>query len=140
VPTAAKAEPDPQPVADPPPRSEAVTCERPDEFGPVMVDIQLYGKRRGASAKRFSELVTTKAEPIEACGVRGSLVELVRLRCDDGSNPFGSLEEAHASRAGNVGAGGRCGSIVDLYKVPCPEKTYDVYVDMYVCVSSTEAS
>lgn len=140
-------EPDPQPVGDPPPRTEvseasesSIPCERPEEYGPVVVDVALYGKRRGASASRFSEIVSQKAEAIEACGVRGSLQELLRLRCDDGSNPFKSAEQAHSSRSGNVGPGGRCGSIVDLYRVPCPEKTYDVYIDMYICAGATEAS
>jgi len=139
-------EPDPQPVADPPPRSkstpvaQAISCERPDTYGPVWVDPAAYASRRGAAQQKFSEIVSTKAEPIEACGVLGSVNELLRLRCDDGSNPFQTKEAAHDSRSGNVGPGGRCGSIVDLYRVPCPEKTYSVFIDMYICAGPTQAS
>lgn len=83
--------------------------------------------------QRFSALSTTKEQPVEVCEVQGQLVWLTQVQCDDGSNPYRSMSEAHNSRAGNVGPGGRCGSIVDLYMVPCPEKTYEVYMDLYVC-------
>lgn len=106
----------------------------------MFLDAASYSRRRGASATRFSTVPTKKEEPLEACGVRGSLEALLRLRCDDGSNPFKSPEEAHASRSGNVGAGGRCGSIVDVYRVPCREQTYEVFIDMYVCPAESTAS
>lgn len=106
----------------------------------MFLDAASYSRRRGASATRFSTVPTKKEEPLEACGVRGSLEALLRLRCDDGSNPFKSPEEAHASRSGNVGAGGRCGSIVDVYRVPCREQTYEVFIDMYVCPTESTAS
>ncbi|MFO8072433.1 MAG: hypothetical protein R6V85_11220 [Polyangia bacterium] len=32
-----------------------------------------------------------------------------------------------------AGAPRRCGRIVDLYVVPCPEKDYEIYMDMYHC-------
>mgnify|MGYP000184427269 CR=1 FL=1 len=48
-----------------------------------------------------------------------------------------NIAQAHASRAGNVGPGGRCDSIIDRYEVPCAEKTYAVYVDSYVCLPGT---
>ncbi len=105
-------------------------------FGPSMVDPQVYEQRHGAGATRFSEVVTTQEYPLEACGLETSLTELARLTCDDGRNPFGGdTRAAHASRAGNVGGGGRCEQIIDLYRVPCPEQEYKVFIDMYFCPS-----
>jgi hypothetical protein len=141
-------EPDPEPTEEAPERASApppaelakIKCERANDFSPVVLDAASYPNRRGATASRFSEVPTTKEEPLEACGVKGSLEALLRLRCDDGSNPFPSREAAHGSRSGNVGAGGRCGSIVDLYQVPCREQTYKVFIDMYMCPGASTAS
>jgi hypothetical protein len=58
---------------------------------------------------------------------------MLSLTCDDGSRPFRGFDHAHAARVGNVGKGGSCGSIVDLYEVPCPEGTYKIFIDAYVC-------
>lgn len=63
---------------------------------------------------------------------------LTALACEGGRNPFnGNLHAAHASRRGNVGPDGRCGSILDVYEVPCTEQTYDVYADMFFCSERT---
>jgi hypothetical protein len=140
-------EPDPEPTTEgpdpapaPPEEVGKIKCERSDDFSPVVLDAASYPNRRGATATRFSNIPTSKEEPIETCGVRGSLEALLRLRCDDGSNPFQSPEAAHGSRSGNVGPGGRCGSIVDLYQVPCREQTYKVFIDMYMCPGASTAS
>ena len=58
---------------------------------------------------------------------------LAKLRCEDGSTPIRDHDTAEAARVGNVGKGGRCGSIIDLYQVKCPEATYELFVDGYVC-------
>lgn len=86
-------------------------------------------------ARRFSELSdTTKQRPLEECGLRTVVERLLTLRCDNGSNPFGSdFRAAHASRAGSFGPGGRCASIIDRYDVPCPERTYQIFADGYYC-------
>ena len=91
------------------------------------------GERYWSSARRFSEVAATVGEPVEVCGVDGSLRWLTRLTCDDGSNPFADKAEAHRARVGNLGSGGRCERIVDGYSVECPERTYDVKIDMYHC-------
>jgi hypothetical protein len=111
-------------------------CEDHDALAPVRVDEA--GSRHGAATERFSQIGTSKEQPIEVCGVKGQLQWLARVRCDDGSNPFQSLEQAHASRDGNVGPGGRCGGTIDLYRVPCPEKEYEVYMDLYMCAAGEE--
>ena len=111
-------------------------CTRDDEiFGPVRVSAAVYGSRTGVMARRFSELgTTTKESPLEECGLKTVVLRLISLRCDDGSKPFGDdFRAAHASRAGSFGPGGRCGSIIDRYDVPCPERTYQVFADGYVC-------
>lgn len=108
------------------------SCDRPEGmFGPVLRDDALH-----SDAKRFSELSTTQESPVEVCMVEGQLSALTSLTCDDGSNPFADMGQAHAARVGNTGPGGRCGSIIDVYEVPCPEATYEVHMDMYVCPSS----
>jgi hypothetical protein len=141
----------PPPASTPaqPPREAAATSsaelncgKNPGEFslGGVQVSPQQYLARTGAGVKVFSSLTTTKERPLEECGIPGVLNRLVALRCDDGSNPFGGDgRRAHASRRGNVGPGGRCDSIIDLYIVPCPEKTYEVYADSYICPEGTSA-
>ncbi|MEM9070518.1 MAG: hypothetical protein AAGE52_18580 [Myxococcota bacterium] len=95
-----------------------------------------YDARHGLGATRFSELTTAHEKPLEECGLEAVLRRLAELKCDDGTNPYqGDLSAAHRSRAGNVGPGGRCGSIIDLYRATCPEGSYDVYADMYFCPS-----
>jgi hypothetical protein len=68
--------------------------------------------------------------------VRGEIEWLLALRCADGSRAFSSADEAHEARVGNVGSGGRCGRVVDLYEVACPERDYKIYMDLYHCTPS----
>lgn len=89
--------------------------------------------RNDPKGRKFSAQSTTASTPLETCGVNRQLRVLTRLRCDDGSNPFTDLNHAHRARLANVGASGRCKGIVDQYRVPCPEKNYDLYMDSYVC-------
>ena len=113
------------------PRSDA-RCPRDGSFGPVVLDRERYEVRTGADAKSFATLITSKDKPLEDCGIPAVLEKLTWLRCNDGSNPFdGKVRAAHASRSGSVGPGGRCGSIIDLYVVRCPEATYEVFADSY---------
>lgn len=115
-------------------------CPRASPYEPVMLPGARFDARHGAAAKTFAELNTTLARPVETCGLADELYTLLRYTCDDGSSPFGTDPRvAHASRAGNAGAGGRCGSIIDLYVVPCPEARYAVYMDMYVCNADAPA-
>ncbi len=108
-------------------------CPRANVFSPVALPKDAWAQRTGADTAKFSALATSQAAPVEVCGVEGQLTWLTKVRCDDGSNPFPSLSAAHGSRLGSTGEGGRCGSIIDLYVVPCPEKKYQVYMDLYVC-------
>ena len=116
-----------------PARPGPVDCNRADEFGPARVSAQDYAARHGAATRKLSELESSVSQPVEVCGVAGQLDFLMAAQCADGSSPFTQRTEAHSSRSGNVGAGGRCDGIIDLYEVPCPEATYPVYIDMYFC-------
>lgn len=126
-------------VADPPPAegepAPAIECAPPPGgYGAMTVMREIYDTRTGARATKFSELRSTQQRPLEECGIDIVLDRLATLTCDDGSNPFGgNRATAHDSRAGNMGPGGRCGSIIDLYEVTCPEGSYQVYADMYFC-------
>lgn len=92
--------------------------------------------RRFHAETRLDHVVTTKATPVEVCGARGQIGWLLRARCPDGTAPFTDPRTAHGSRVGNVGSGGRCGMVVDLYKVVCPNKTFSIYMSLYHCTAS----
>jgi hypothetical protein len=120
----------PAPAAD----DRAVCANHPDEMGPYLLTDAQAAQRTGQGVRSIGALpATTKAHPVEVCGVAAENAWLAGLTCADGSHPYRGPQDVEASRAGNVGAGGRCGGIIDLYKVPCPDHTYDVYMDMYLC-------
>lgn len=100
---------------------------------PVGLSAADYARRKGASVTRYSQASSTAEEPIEVCHIPAQMEWLLRATCDDGSQPFASYDHAHAARVGNVGQTGRCNSYVDLYEVPCPEGTYEIFIDAYVC-------
>ncbi len=108
-------------------------CADPADERAVGMRSTEFEQRNGAGVTRFAAAQSTKERPIEMCGIAGGIIWLTNASCDDGTHPIVDRETAEASRAGNVGAGGRCGSVIDLYKVKCPERSYDVYVDGYIC-------
>jgi hypothetical protein len=124
----------PAPPPPPPPSEETSFCaNHPDPIGPFVLSAELANARRGLGVKAYADAKSSKDEPIEVCGVSASHQWLVNAACADGSHPVTSLPAAAKSRARNVGAGGRCSSIIDKYVVQCPEAAYDVYIDMYMC-------
>ncbi|MBN2342444.1 MAG: hypothetical protein JXX29_20175 [Deltaproteobacteria bacterium] len=100
---------------------------------PVHWPYERLADQWGGTALRYSDVPTSKAVPAERCGAHDSYEYLTMLTCDNGSRPFSHLEQAQAARVGSMGSGGSCGFIVDLYQVRCPEKSYEVYIDMYHC-------
>lgn len=92
-----------------------------------------WERRNGVTARTFSQATSTKALPIEMCGIPAENRWLGSLSCDDGSRPISTSVDAEKFRGGNVGDGGRCNSIIDIYNVTCPEKTYPIFIDAYVC-------
>jgi hypothetical protein len=83
-------------------------------------------------ARKYSEIKSSKHQPVELCGIPTENEWVVALACDDGSQPLRD-KSGETARVGNVGEGGRCNSVIDLYRVKCPEATYDIFLDGYVC-------
>jgi hypothetical protein len=92
-----------------------------------------WDQRNGAHVVKLRDARSTKETPIEMCGAGAANRWLISLRCDDGSQPLESINDAERARAGNVGPGGRCQSIIDRYEIPCPERSYTLFIDDYVC-------
>jgi len=117
--------------------AESMTCNRPTGmFGPVA--LSNAASRYGEGLSSLAEAVTSKEQPIEVCSVRGQLQWLLQAQCADGSSPFTDAQTAHNARVSNVGPGGRCESVIDLYEVTCPEGTIEVYMDLYMCRANEE--
>lgn len=108
-------------------------CFRASAYEPVVMSESRAGDRHGTGVTSFAEVQSSHEAPIEVCGVQGELDWLTQLRCQDGSSPYEGPGAAHASRVGSMGGGGRCGSIIDLYTVTCPEGSLEVYMDLYMC-------
>jgi hypothetical protein len=111
----------------------SMCANHPDELGPWNLTADQMGKRYGTGVTALATIQTTQQHPIEVCGVPAENVWLAASTCADGSHPYKSPDDVEQSRSGNTGEGGRCGGIIDLYKAKCPEKTYDVYIDMNLC-------
>jgi hypothetical protein len=141
---------DGDPAARPPPKAARRTPPPPPRATPTGVQCPPAGGlglsaviwptskaqlRRFINETRLDKVNTDKATPVEVCGARGQIAWLLRARCPGGNAAFTDSRAAHRSRAGNVGPGGRCGKIVDLYKVPCPGKTYSIYMSLYHCMA-----
>lgn len=115
--------------APPPPRR----CGEPGT-APILVDAAAWSARRGVGARRFADVTTTTEAPIEVCGIDGEVEWMTRVVCNDGKNPYGGSQEvANDSRDSWIARGGRCNSVLDRYSVRCPEATYQIHVDRYVC-------
>jgi hypothetical protein len=109
-------------------------CSARDAAHPhVGIPMEEWKRRKGAGVSRFRDASSTKDAPIEACGIDAQNAWLALAACDDGSHPIRNSRDAEAARKGNVGPGGRCGAIIDLYEVHCPEATYAIYLDGYIC-------
>lgn len=117
-----------EPVAPPPPADTSVCDQRSDVFGPFTLDAQQAAARYGRGAKKITDAPTpAQDKAIEVCGIPASRQWLNSVTCAGGETP------KQLGRRGSVGAGGRCGSIIDKYGVECPEQTYEVYIDIYMC-------
>lgn len=126
----------PAPAATPPapPQTGEINCSRPSPLAPLQLTPQQYAESRYApDARRLSDLSSTKERPVEVCSVRGEQEFLLPLMCADGTLAFEDSDAVVAARTGSIGGGGRCGHVIDHYRVVCSEATYDVYMDMYFC-------
>lgn len=107
--------------------------------GPFSLTADEAKTRRGFDARLLSDVTSSLDSPVQVCGTAGELQWLTRITCKDGSRPWGGdSEKAHAARAGSTisNKASRCPNdslVIDRYVVPCPERAYDVYMDMYEC-------
>lgn len=92
-----------------------------------------WAHRNGAGATSFHDVRSSKERPVEMCGVGEANDWLISLQCNDHSRPLTTERDAERSRPGNVGSGGRCNSVIDRYVVACPEASYEIFIDAYVC-------
>lgn len=124
-----------------------IGCLRPAEWSTLM-----------AEAADTTETAPAPAAPglsretaLEVCEPKGERAYLSRLRCADGSSPSyhrgGSVgfrnpveTEAEDEIAGRqmlerepVAPGQLDYHMIDVYEVACPEKHYEIYLDMYHC-------
>jgi hypothetical protein len=113
--------------------TELRACDDLSSDHAVGVTAADYAAHDGHQLVHFADVRSTKAAPIERCGIADANKWLAQLRCNDGSRPITSTETAEGARVNNVGPGGRCSSIVDLYRVGCPDGSVDIYIDPYVC-------
>jgi hypothetical protein len=122
-------------AATPDPTSQLHACDASASPGLSAVGVPkaAWAQRNGAGVTKFRDAHSTQARPIEMCGVDAANEWLTHLRCDDGSQPVKSHPDAERTRTGNLGPGGRCGSLIDAYAVTCPERRYDIFMDAYVC-------
>jgi hypothetical protein len=124
----------PAPIGPAPPAlvSGAELCG--ERAGPleryVVVDPR---QRHRPAVERFSQLAAAPDSPVEVCTAQAQYEYLARLRCEDGSLPFASTDEVRKARDGSVGVGGRCGNVIDRYTVECPEESYVIHLDLYMC-------
>jgi hypothetical protein len=118
----------------------ALNCgDRKDDKG-ILVSDERARARRGYDDQRFSDRATTADRPIEVCGYAQQLSWLTAMHCDDGSRPWGDdVHAAHAARRGSLhpeDLDTSCLMPIDAYQVTCPEKTYTVFINLYVCPSN----
>jgi hypothetical protein len=128
APTPTPTAPTPTPTA-----ADALCANQPDPLGPWILTADQAKQRVGTGVTALASITTSKEHPVEVCGVEAENEWLAATTCGDGSHPYPGPDAVEASRAGNVGAGGRCGGIIDRYQVRCPERTYDVFIDMNLC-------
>ena len=121
-----------QPPAAPAGLTADVCTQKKDDFGPVELRAEQVALRRGTGVTKFADLASTRETPIEVCMPGEQRAWLSSVACSDGST------NVPAQRSGSVGPGGTCGSIIDLYVVTCPEKQYEVFMDMYMCPPGAE--
>lgn len=99
----------------------------------ILVDEATWQARRGVQAKRFADVQTSVEEPVEVCGIEGEIEWMMAVKCNDGSNPYGTMAEVNEGRDSWLDRGGQCNSVLDRYTVSCPEATYTIHVDRYLC-------
>lgn len=122
------------PVSAPPDAALVVTppgnpfcANRPEKAGPFVLDATLAAQRRGTGAKTYADVDSSKAQPIEVCGMEGARIWLEKTRCPDGS------VGVQGGRFDSVGRGGRCDTMIERFKVGCPDGTLNIVFAVHFC-------
>lgn len=117
-------------------------CNSQTPDGGIAVSAARAKARRGLYDHRFGARVSSPEVPIEVCGFRRQLEWLTAQQCADGSRPWGDdLEAAHKARRGSVvpeDLMSSCLRPIDAYVVKCPEQTYTVFINLYVCAAGED--
>ena len=119
------APPDAAPVVPPP--GNPFCANRPEKAGPFVLDATLAAQRRGTGAKTYADVDSSKAQPIEVCGMEGARIWLEKTRCPDGS------VGVQGGRFDSVGRGGRCDTMIERFKVGCPDGTLNIVFAVHFC-------
>ncbi len=112
------------PVGQP---GNAFCANRPEKAGPFVLDATLAAQRRGMGAKTYADVDSTKAQPIEVCGMEGARIWLESTKCPDGSVGL------QGGRFDSVGRGGRCDTMIERFKVGCPDGTLNIVFAVHFC-------
>jgi hypothetical protein len=102
-------------------------ANRPEKAGPFVLDASLAAQRRGTGARTYAEADSAKDRPVEVCGLEGARRWLEATRCPDGS------VARQEGRVGSVGLGGRCTTMIEKFKVGCPDGSINVFFDVHLC-------
>ncbi len=105
----------------------AFCANRPEKAGPFVLDATLAAQRRGTGAKTYADVDSTKAQPIEVCGMEGARIWLESTKCPDGSVGL------QGGRFDSVGRGGRCDTMIERFKVGCPDGTLNIVFAVHFC-------
>ena len=93
--------------------------------------------RIGENNNNLGKIGLTKEEAIEVCGPNQQQQWIKTAVCPPEFNQDGRQNPESYRRTGSVGAGGRCGKIIDEYEVVChygeQSKAFLLYMDMYHC-------
>ncbi len=102
-------------------------ANRPEKAGPFLLDATLAKQRRGTGAKTYSDVEYTKEQPIEVCGMEGARIWLESTKCPDGS------VGVQGGRFDSIGFGGRCNTMIERFKVGCPDGNLSIVFAVHFC-------
>ena len=109
------------------PKVDPFCANRPEKAGPFVLDATLAAQRRGTGAKTYADVDYSKEQPIEVCGLDGVRKWLEATKCPDGS------AGKQGGRFDSVGLGGRCNTMIERYKVGCPDGTLNIVFAVHFC-------
>lgn len=118
---------DAAPATPPGPKLDPFCANRPEKAGPFVLDATLAAQRRGTGAKTYADVEATREEPIEVCGLEGARRWLEATRCPDGS------VATQGGRFDSVGFGGRCNTMIERFKVGCPDGNLSIVFAVHFC-------